>query len=125
MNNACATQAILSILLNNPEIDLGKELSEFKAFTRDFSPQVKSLCFSKDKGMAISNYETLKEAHNSFSKNEYLSIERKGAKSSEDSFHFVAYLNINGQVVEFDGLRNAPILHKNKESERNYRILKF
>lgn len=39
--NACATQAILSILLNSPKIDLGPTLSEFKSITGEFSPEVR------------------------------------------------------------------------------------
>lgn len=40
IDNACATLAMLNIALNNPQMELGDDLKEFKEFTKEFSPPV-------------------------------------------------------------------------------------
>lgn len=41
IQNACGTQALLSVLLNKDrEVDIGKDLKEFKEFAGEFPPDV-------------------------------------------------------------------------------------
>ena len=61
INNACATQAIIGILLNNEEkLEIGPDLTEFKSFTKLMDPYMK--------GLSISNCEKIRIEHNKFSK---------------------------------------------------------
>jgi ubiquitin carboxyl-terminal hydrolase L5 len=61
VNNACATQAILSVLLNAP-INIEGDLRDFYEFTRDLT--------CEDRGLALSNSEAIRILHNSFSRPE-------------------------------------------------------
>src|SRR5271169_1050543 len=40
IDNSCASLALLNIILNVPNLDIGEHLSHFKDFTCDFSPPV-------------------------------------------------------------------------------------
>ncbi|KAF9005227.1 hypothetical protein BDQ17DRAFT_1304531 [Cyathus striatus] len=59
-DDACATHAILNVLLNCPHIDIGEELRVFKADTEQMSPVMR--------GLAITNSPIMRQAHNSLAR---------------------------------------------------------
>lgn len=117
--NACATQAILSVLMNvndakegagdqddSDKLVLGKDLSALKQFSASFPPDLR--------GHTISGSEEIRLAHNSFARNDsFLSEPRyKAAEDNDDVFHFIAYVpHTDNNVYELDGLQEGPICH--------------
>ncbi|KAK3606673.1 hypothetical protein CHS0354_029583 [Potamilus streckersoni] len=103
INNACATQAILSVLLNSshPDIKLGDTLSSFKEFAQNFEPALR--------GLSLSNSDIIRHVHNSFSRQQMFEFDEKSTKKDDDVFHFVSYLPINGRLYELDGLKDGPV----------------
>lgn len=105
IQNACATQALLSVLMNKTDkIDIGTPLTEFREFTMVLPPEFR--------GEALSNSDLIREVHNSFARsNPFVDETQKTNAETEDAFHFIAYTTINGKLYELDGLQPAPILH--------------
>uniref|UniRef100_A0A672Q471 Ubiquitin carboxyl-terminal hydrolase n=1 Tax=Sinocyclocheilus grahami TaxID=75366 RepID=A0A672Q471_SINGR len=103
INNACATQAIVSVLLNctHPDMHLGETLTEFKEFSQSFDAAMK--------GLALSNSEVIRQVHNSFARQQMFEFDAKSSAKEEDAFHFVSYVPANGRLYELDGLREGPI----------------
>ncbi|KAJ5204824.1 uncharacterized protein N7498_005703 [Penicillium cinerascens] len=113
IQNACGTQAILSVILNHdnppaplPPIDLGPELRSFKDFTAGFPPELR--------GEALSNSEAIRTAHNTFARASPFADETARPQDEEngaDVYHFIAYTPVNGVLYELDGLQPHPISH--------------
>ncbi|XP_043934864.1 ubiquitin carboxyl-terminal hydrolase BAP1 isoform X1 [Protopterus annectens] len=105
--NSCATHALLSVLLNCNDIELGVTLSRMKEFTKGFSPE--------SKGYAIGNAPELAKAHNSHARPEPRHLPEKqngiSAVRTMEAFHFVSYVPIKGRLFELDGLKAFPIDH--------------
>mmetsp|Transcript_32649 Transcript_32649/g.85483 ORF Transcript_32649/g.85483 Transcript_32649/m.85483 type:complete len:322 (-) Transcript_32649:89-1054(-) len=103
ITNACATVALVNILMNAEGVELGPELNDFKGFTSGLPADMK--------GLAISNSDTIRTVHNSFARQEIFSVVDPDHKGTEDAFHFLAFVPHRGRLYELDGLNSAPVDH--------------
>lgn len=105
INNACATQAVISLLLNcrHPDLDLGPELTKLKEFSMSFDPKMR--------GLTLSNSETIRDAHNSMAQQNLFEVDRKLPVTDDEAYHFIGYMPIEGRLYELDGLQEGPIDH--------------
>lgn len=103
INNACATQAILSVLLNckHSDVKLGDTLSSFKDFCQTFDATMK--------GLTLSNSDVIREVHNGFARQQMFEFDCEQRNKEEDVFHFIGYVPIDNRLYELDGLKDGPI----------------
>lgn len=104
INNACATQAILSVLLNRAgEIELGDEVSNLQAFSMGLP--------ADEKGHCIGNSEKIRVAHNSFTRQDPFVLEdvSKPAGKDDEVYHFISFVPHKNRLYELDGLQAGPI----------------
>lgn len=101
IHNACATQAIVSVVLNRPELEIGPELMQLKEFTAGMPAEMK--------GLAIGNSDTIRSVHNSFSPPQPIIPDKEEDDEKGEAFHFIAYLPVGSSLYELDGLKPGPI----------------
>lgn len=104
IQNACATQALLSVVLNSDAVTVSPELANLKSFTVDFDRVTK--------GLTISNSDQIRSVHNSFSPQQFV-VENTSVPDSEKErpYHFIAFIPFGGHVIELDGLAPGPRQH--------------
>ena len=95
VQNACATQAILSVLLN---ADQHFQLPPFLKDLKEFAMVIDA----ENKGYAIGNCDQLRLAHNSFARPEPIVQEeiKRPVKYGDDVYHFIAYVPHQSHVYE-------------------------
>jgi len=129
--NSCGTLAMLNIIMNKPELDIGEHLVQFKEFTQDMT--------SVQRGEALASFDFVKQIHNSFAKrmdilenDKHLAAKARraerlkekteqgtsrrnsaGSDSSADSFeenghHFIAFVPVGDEVWKLDGMDAQP-----------------
>jgi ubiquitin carboxyl-terminal hydrolase L5 len=121
--NCCATVALLNMVNNIPDIDLGPQMQQLRYFSMPFSPAFR--------GELVANSSFIKKAHNAYARKidmlnldacleeEISKSRKKGSRKSsnakkskavqEDSaFHFVAYMPIDNEIWRLDGLDAYP-----------------
>ncbi|OLY81962.1 Ubiquitin carboxyl-terminal hydrolase isozyme L5 [Smittium mucronatum] len=115
VQNACATQALLSILLNSNDLVLGDDLDNFKDFIVHLDPY--------SRGLALTNSESIRRVHNSFATQQLIVNDNPNDSKNdqnEDLFHFVAYIPSNGGTYKLDGLSQGPVrVHDPKNSGKS------
>ncbi|CUG87446.1 ubiquitin carboxy-terminal hydrolase, putative [Bodo saltans] len=107
VQNACATQALINIVMNRKDdgVTLGTTLQEFFDFTSGLDPATR--------GEQIGQSDKIREVHNSFTRSTVFSFEDVAAKDDDDVYHFVSFIFKHGAIWELDGLQPAPILCTN------------
>ncbi|KAF8608857.1 hypothetical protein BDV93DRAFT_602738 [Ceratobasidium sp. AG-I] len=104
VNNACATIAVLNGVCNIPSVKMGQELTDLVSFTTGMDPQTT--------GLAVTSSDFLRSAHNALSPPSVLAVsDGPRPQTSEDAYHFIAYIPVAGQIYELDGLKRAPVAH--------------
>ena len=106
INNACATQAILSILMNLPHINIGPILQQFKNETMPLTPQ--------KRGEAIGKNEIIRKVHNDFAQPAEALEQRISEKYKHlpggKAYHFVSIVPYNGILLLLDGFNESPLI---------------
>ncbi|KAF3066371.1 Ubiquitin carboxyl-terminal hydrolase isozyme L5 [Daldinia childiae] len=124
--NACATVALMNIIMNAQDVTLGMELQKFRESTKELPPP--------HRGSSLDKNDFIRSVHNSVARridllSEDLCLDNKYEESVtvkkrrtqkkstraarkglvETNYHYIAYVPVNGQVWELDGFEMKPL----------------
>uniref|UniRef100_A0A4W6EJD2 Ubiquitin carboxyl-terminal hydrolase n=1 Tax=Lates calcarifer TaxID=8187 RepID=A0A4W6EJD2_LATCA len=101
ITNSCGTIALLHAAANNKSkltFDGDSALKKFLDETAKMS--------ADDRAKQLENNKPIREAHNDVAAQGQCRPE-----ADKVNFHFIAFVNVNGQLYEFDGRMNGPVNH--------------
>lgn len=99
--NSCGTIALLHAVGNNKNkltFDSNSALKKFLDDTAGMS--------ADDRAKQLEKNQAIQEAHN-----EVAVQGQCRPEADKVNFHFIAFVNVNGQLYEFDGRMNGPVKH--------------
>ncbi|KAM9856461.1 ubiquitin carboxyl-terminal hydrolase isozyme L1 [Aulostomus maculatus] len=99
--NCCGTIALLHAVGNNQkkiQFESDSTLKKFLEETADMN--------AEDRAKHLEKYKAIYDTHN-----EVAAQGQCRPEADQVNFHFIAFVNINGQLHEFDGRMNGPINH--------------
>lgn len=99
--NSCGTIALLHAVANNKDkmtFDGASALKKFLDETANMSPD--------DRAKHLEKNQAIFDAHN-----EIAAQGQCRPEADKVNFHFIAFINVNGQLYEFDGKINGPVNH--------------
>ncbi|XP_056228871.1 ubiquitin carboxyl-terminal hydrolase isozyme L1 isoform X2 [Seriola aureovittata] len=105
--NSCGTVALLHAVANNKSkltFDTDSALKKFLDETANMS--------ANDRAKHLEKNKAITEAHN-----EVAVQGQCRPEADKVNFHFIAFVNVNGQLYEFDGRMNGPVNHGGTKDE--------
>ena len=114
LDNACGLVASLHCFANakngNLKFKENSVLDNFFKKAKNLSPLDKAKLLEKD--------DSFKKAHEKFAQKGQTNIQKEVTKNFVG--HYICFMNVNGKLVEFDGMKEAPSIIKENCNDKNF-----
>ncbi|KAJ9620873.1 hypothetical protein H2203_007459 [Taxawa tesnikishii (nom. ined.)] len=119
---ACATVALLNIVNNIPDLNLGLHLQSFKGFTKDLDPI--------SRGDAITNFDFVRRIHNSFAReidmyNVDLLLKSKHERAQKDKKNAAAREARAASAAEKTAAKRHPLDNEISEDDEGFHFIAY